>query len=110
MRATTSVPPPGGYGTIKRTGFMGQSSAPAATAMSSPASKTNTFVISSPLSAARSAQLEFRPESGMDTGVLRLRLSEDVARFPEIASARGGLDFVAVTAENLGADVGTARF
>src|SRR4029079_14995943 len=39
MRAMTSVPPPGGYGTKKRTGFDGQSCAPAtADASASPSS------------------------------------------------------------------------
>ena len=32
MRAMTSVPPPGGYGTMKRTGLVGHSCAPAAIA------------------------------------------------------------------------------
>ena len=55
MRAMTSVPPPGGYGTMKRTGFAGQSCADAAIAAHRPSTRTIVFFITASLYALLAA-------------------------------------------------------
>src|SRR5439155_25632946 len=79
MRAMTSVPPPGGYGTMKRTGFAGQPCAHARAAAASARTRTIAFLIEHPLRFADGQQLEFRRQRVLDRAMLGLAPGQDAA-------------------------------
>src|SRR5712692_3348304 len=85
MRAMTSVPPPGGYGTMKRTGFAGQSCAHVGIAASRPSRKTIPFLIAASalqfLRLVGGQQFEFRSQCGLNTAIFRLDFGKDLAGF-----------------------------
>src|SRR5687767_4168726 len=107
MRAMTSVPPPGGYGTMKRTGFAGQSSARAARAAHMPSTRIRSFFI---LNLARCQVFGLGRERFLHAAVLGLDLGVDAARLFGVGAARGRLDVLAIAAQHLRADVRAARF
>src|SRR5256886_8466467 len=113
MRAMTSVPPPGGYGTMKRTGFAGQSCAHAGIAASRPSTRTIPFFIAaSSVGFLRLAgrQFQFCSQCGLHTAIFRLDFGKQLAGFFGVSTARRRLDVLAIPAQHARAEVRAARF
>src|SRR3954469_19541678 len=111
MRAITSVPPPGGYGTMKRTGFAGHSCADDASAHRRPSSKPMVFFMASfLLNVARGQRLNFGRQRGLYRAMLGLNLGDAAPRFLGLRLAREGFRLAAVARKHRGADVGAAGF
>src|ERR1700694_508225 len=115
MRAMTSVPPPGGYGTMKRTGFAGQSCAHAGIAASRPSARTIPFLTAASsepflVFLAGGQQFESRSQRGLNAAMFRLDFANDLAGFFGVSAARRRLDVPAIPAQHPRADGCAARF
>src|SRR5688572_55248 len=131
MRAITSVPPPGGYGTMKRTGLVGQSCASAGSAASRPRTTASPLIMTTSYPQLRTYRppalrllsqiaawlclyparecFDFVGERVLHRAVLALHLGHDLPRLVGIRAARRGFQVRAIATQRLGAHVRTAR-